>query len=82
MADELLLEISPLVAIAAQPQREPWAGLDPQQPPSLLVNITGIGDWFGSEPAVLAATQRLLGRHGLAARLAIADASAAAWGWA
>jgi protein ImuB len=82
LADALLLEISPLVAIEPEPERAPWAGLHHRHSEMLLVNITGIGDWFGSEQAILEATQRLLQRLGLQATMAIADTSAAAWGLA
>ncbi len=80
LADQLLLEISPLVAIEPLPERVAWAGLPRPCSETLLVNITGIGEWFGSEQAVLDATERLLDRHSLRAVLAIADSWPAAWG--
>lgn len=80
LADALLLEISPLVAIEPEPERGPWAGLQRSHSETLLINITGIGQWFGSEQAVLQATRRLIERQGLRAAMAIADTSAAAWG--
>lgn len=80
LADQLLLEISPLVALEPPPERAPWAGLPRKCSETLLVNITGIGEWFGSESAVLDATERLLDRYGLQAVLAIADSWPAAWG--
>jgi protein ImuB len=80
LADELLIEISPLVAIEPSPGRSNWAGLPYRYSEVLLVNVTGIGDWFGNENAVLEATGQLLGRHQLRAAMAIADTPAAAWG--
>jgi protein ImuB len=80
LADRLLLEISPLVAIEPVPERAPWAGLRRRCSETLLINVTGIGDWFGSEQAVLSATERLLEPHRLRAVMVIADTSAAAWG--
>jgi len=80
LADDLLLEISPLVAIETPPPRSVWAGLSHRHSEVLLVNVTGIGDWFGTEQAVVEATRQLLRHGGLRAALAIADTSAAAWG--
>lgn len=80
LADELLIEISPLVAIEPSPGRSNWAGLAYRHSEILLVNVTGIGDWFGTEAAVVEATRQLLARHGLRAAMAIADTAAAAWG--
>lgn len=80
LADELLIEISPLVAIEPSPGRSNWAGLPYRHSEVLLVNVTGIGDWFGNENAVIEATQRLLARHQWRAAMAIADTPAAAWG--
>lgn len=80
LADELLLEISPLVAIDPEPDRVPWAGLSHRHSEILLVNITGIGEWFGGEPAVVEMAQRVMSRSGFRAAMAIADTSAAAWG--
>ncbi len=82
LADGLLVEISPLVAIEPLPSSGTWAGLRVRRPETLLVDITGIGDWFGGEPVVIEATRQYLRRHGCSARLAIADTSAAAWGLA
>ena len=80
LADELLIEISPLVAIEPSPGRSNWAGLAYRHSEILLVNVTGIGDWFGTENAVVEATRQLLARHALRAAMAIADTGAAAWG--
>jgi len=80
LADELLIEISPLVAIEPSPGRSNWAGLAYRHSEILLVNVTGIGDWFGTETAVVQATRQLLARHALRAAMAIADTAAAAWG--
>jgi len=80
LADELLVEISPLVAIEPSPGRSNWAGLAYRHSEILLVNVTGIGDWFGTETAVVEATRQLLARHALRAAMAIADTAAAAWG--
>lgn len=80
LADELLIEISPLVAIEPSPGRSNWAGLAYRHSEILLVNVTGIGDWFGTETAVIEATRQLLARHGLRSAMAIADTAAAAWG--
>jgi protein ImuB len=82
LADELLLDISPLVAIEPQPERVPWAGLPHRHSEILLVNITGIGEWFGGEPAVVEMAQRVMSRNGFRAAMAIADTPAAAWGMA
>ncbi|TVP95694.1 MAG: DNA polymerase Y family protein [Planctomycetaceae bacterium] len=79
LADELLTEISPLVAIEPLPVRGSWAGVSRRGAESLLVDITGIGDWFGGEDEVLSVTRRWLDRFGLTARLAIADTAGAAW---
>jgi len=80
LADELLIEISPLVAIEPSPGRSNWAGIAYRHSEILLVNVTGIGDWFGTETAVIEATRQLLARHELRAAMAIADTAAAAWG--
>lgn len=80
LADELLIEISPLVALEPSPGRSNWAGLAYRHSEILLVNVTGIGDWFGTETAVIEATRQLLARHELRAAMAIADTAAAAWG--
>jgi protein ImuB len=82
LADELLIEISPLVAIEPLPTRGTWAGVSRRGPEVLLVDIRGIGDWFGGEGALIDAVRRWLGRLGGAARMAIADTSGAAWGMA
>lgn len=82
LADELLIEISPLVAIEPLPTRGTWAGVSRRGPEVLLVDIRGIGDWFGGEGALIDAVRRWLGRLGGAARMAIADTPGAAWGMA
>lgn len=79
LAEGLLLEISPRVAIEPLPPRGNWAGVSGCGPEMLLVDITGIGDWFGDEPAVLRAAQQFLAGCGLSARMAVADNPAAAW---
>lgn len=70
--------LTPLVAI------EPldpylWAGQTLHQPQSLVLDVTGIGNWFGGEQPLLTAAQRLLGEVGLRGQLAIADTVGAAW---
>lgn len=76
VASLLQQHISPLVAM------EPAAtfcGLLSSQPQTLLLDVTGIGDWFGDEQALLTAAVKVLGEQGLQARMAITDTSAAAW---
>lgn len=79
LADGLLIEISPLVAIEPLPVRGTWAGVSRRGAETLLIDITGIGDWFGGESEVLVAARRWLGRFGWTFRMAIADTAAAAW---
>jgi protein ImuB len=79
IATILQYHISPLVAI--EPEAT-FAGLPSAQPQTLLLDITGIGDWFGDERAVLVEAERVLGSQGLRGRLAITDTSAAAWAFA
>lgn len=76
IASLLQLRISPLVAVEPEPT---FAGLTSHQPQTLLLDITGIGQWFGSEQAVLSEAREELKRCGLQARMAIANTSAAAW---
>ncbi len=76
LADLLQQHISPLVAIEPAPD---FAGVSCNQPQTLLLDITGIGDWFGDEQAILVEADRVLAEQGLQAKLAIADTSAAAW---
>lgn len=80
LADELLIELSPLVAIEPLPPRGTWAGTSRRGVETLLLDITGIGDWFGGEAEVIAAARRWLERFGWSARMAIADTVAASWG--
>lgn len=82
LADELLIELSPLVAIEPLPPRGTWAGISRRGVETLLLDITGIGDWFGGEPELIVAARRWLERFGWSARMAIADTAAAAWGLA
>jgi protein ImuB len=70
--------LTPLVAV------EPldpylWAGQTLHQPQSLLLDVTGIGAWFGGEQQLLLAAQQLLSEAGLYGQLAIADTAGAAW---
>ncbi|MGV3483155.1 MAG: Y-family DNA polymerase [Planctomycetaceae bacterium] len=76
IANLLQQHISPLVAIEPDPS---FCGVLVHQPQTLLVDITGSGDWFGGEQALLAEAHRVLAAQGLQARMAIASNSAAAW---
>ena len=76
IANVFLQRISPLVAIEPEPI---FCGLSSNQPQTLLLDITGIGDWFGDEQTVLLEADRVLDEYGLQARMSIADTSAAAW---
>ncbi len=78
LADQLTLRISPLVAIEPVPIK-PWAGLSRTNPETFLIDISGIGRWFGSEQAVLREASTWLVEHELQAAMAIADTAAAAW---
>ncbi|HTM53014.1 MAG TPA: DNA polymerase Y family protein, partial [Pirellulales bacterium] len=49
------------------------------EPESLLLDVTGLGELFGNESALAAAVLRGFGKRGLAARVAIADTPGAAW---
>ncbi len=55
----------------------PWSALDP--PDGVLVDVTEVAHLFGGEKAMLEEAQTVLGRQGLAARLAIAPTAGAAW---
>ena len=79
IANVFLQRISPLVAIEPEPL---FCGLASNQPQTLLLDITGIGDWFGDEPTVLLEADSVLADHGLQAKMSIADSSAAAWAMA
>ncbi len=70
--------ITPQVAIEPLDDR-PWAGQSLHQADSLLCDISGATHLFGSETNLLAAVKAQLARHGLFARVAIADNVAAAW---
>lgn len=76
IARQLQEQISPLVAIEPDPV---FSGLSSTLPQTLLLNVTGIGDWFGDEPEMLRATHQLLEQSGLRAKTAVADSFAAAW---
>ncbi len=76
VASLLQQTVSPLVAIEPVPA---FAGLASAQAQTLLLDVTGIGDWFGDEGDVLTEAHRVLAQLGLHVRLAIADTSAAAW---
>jgi protein ImuB len=68
--------LSPLVAIEPEPL---FAGITYAQPQTLLLDVTGIGDWFGDETAMLNEASDVLREQNLIAKMAIADTSAAAW---
>lgn len=81
LAEACAEELSPIVAL------EPlddflWAGQILHQPQSLLLDVTGVGDLFGSEQQLTTAARQLLRRHRLRGRIAIADTAGAAWGLA
>lgn len=76
VATLLQQHISPLVAIEPEPA---FCGLSFSQPQTFLLDITGIGDWFGDEQAVFSEAERVLAEHGLRSRMAIASTSASAW---
>lgn len=76
VATLLQQHISPLLAIEPEPS---FCGLSFDQPQTCLLNITGIGEWFGDEQAVFAAAERVLAEQGLQANMAIASTSASAW---
>ena len=68
--------ISPLVAIEPDPL---FSGIASHQPQTLLLDVTGIGDWFGDEPAMLDEAINVLDELGLQAKMAVTDTSASAW---
>ncbi len=76
LASQLQQHVSPLVAIEPDPD---YSGLPSPLPQTLLLNVTGIGDWFGDEPTMLQAVDQLLDQWGLRAKTAVADSFAAAW---
>lgn len=81
LAEACAEELSPIVAL------EPlddflWAGQILHQPQALLLDVTGVGDLFGSESQLAAAARQLLRRRQLCGRIAIADTAGAAWGLA
>ncbi len=81
LAEACAEELSPIVAL------EPlddflWAGQVLHQPQALLLDVTGVGELFGSEAKLAAAAEKLLGRQRLEGRIAIADTAGAAWGLA
>ncbi len=76
LARQLQEQISPLVAIEPDPV---FSGLESSLPQTLLLNVTGIGDWFGDEPEMLRAVAQQLEQYGLRAKTAVADSFAAAW---
>jgi protein ImuB len=71
--------ISPLVAIEPL-ENFLWAGQILHQPQALLLDVTGLGNWFGGESSLVAATQNVLEQAGYCGRIAIADTQGAAWG--
>lgn len=73
VSDAALLE---QLAVWAQ-QWGPWTALDP--PDALLVDVTGAAHLFGGEDALLSDVSARFARRGLAARLAIAPTTGAAW---
>jgi len=76
LANVFQQQISPLVGI--EPEAA-FCGLSLPQPQTLLLDVTGLGDWFGDEQALLTEAVRVLGTQRLRARLALTDTSAAAW---
>lgn len=78
LAQECADRISPLVAL--EPLDEfLWAGQVLHQPQALLMDVTGVGEWFGSEQRLIFEAQRLLTQLGYRGRIAIADTAGAAW---
>ena len=68
LADRFQSDISPLV------------GIDADDDQTILVDVTGIGDWFGDEKKMVCRVTSLLAEQRFAARVAITDTPAAAWG--
>lgn len=76
IANLLQQHISPLVSIETETA---YCGLLSSQPQTLLLNVTGIGDWFGDEQTLLTEAVSVLSSQGLKTRMAITDTSAASW---
>lgn len=75
---EVATRFSPLVGLE-QTERQPWAGRTSAWPESLLLDVTGIGSFFGSEQQLVSEIASWLNDQCLFGCLAIADTGAAAW---
>ncbi|MEL6898570.1 MAG: DNA polymerase Y family protein, partial [Planctomycetota bacterium] len=72
LADWMAIHISPLVAIE-------WLEDPHRQAQSIVLNVTGIGTFFGDEATMLETLRDAMQRFGLRSRMAVADTVAAAW---
>lgn len=78
LAEKIALEISPLVAIEPL-EKKAWAGQTLHQSQTLLVDVTGSGEWFGDESQLGLQTASVLQQAGWIVRIALTSTVGSAW---
>jgi protein ImuB len=75
---ERLMQFSPLVGVEPI-EKNLWAGRSILQPQAILMDITGLENWYGGEAAMADQLQQWLVSEGLFACIGLADSVGQAW---
>lgn len=75
---ERLMEFSPLVGVEAL-ETQPWCGRSLPEPQAILMDITGLANWYGDETALANTLQHWLSRHGYFGCIGIGNTVGQAW---
>lgn len=75
---ERLMEFSPLVGVEAI-EAHPWCGRSLPEPQAILMDITGLANWYGDETTLAMTLQLWLTRHGYFGCIGIGNTLGQAW---